>query len=112
MTTDTVQVPSHVEITVRRPGGNVETVRMPGRTMVSAREIEQIKLQTAKAGRGEVLSVVNVTKAVAAPQPSAADLERDAYERNRAAVYRASAGGEPYDDGRDHDNTPAHPSDL
>lgn len=58
----TYTVPSHVELTIRRPGGNIETVIMtkPVRR-ITDREFSEIKAATAKAGRGEVVGYVNVT---------------------------------------------------
>lgn len=108
----TVQVPSHVEIDIRRPAGNIETVTLPGRTQIVAREFSAMKDATAKAGRGECIAYRNITKAVAAPQPTAADLADIEYRRQTAAVYAMSAGGEADETTDRADNTPSNKSDF
>lgn len=108
---ETVKVPSHVEVDVRRQNGIVETITIPGRTRLIEREFAAMVKATREAGRGEVLAYRNIEKDVPAPQPTAADLVEEKYRRDTAAIYRASAGGEPCDDGEFVDNTPAHKRD-
>ena len=77
---------------------------------LSANGFAQVKAATLAAGRGECLSYRNVTMEVEPPaewaQLEAAD---KAYDRHRAAVYRAMDAEDERDD---HDNTPAHKSDM
>lgn len=113
--TDTIQIPSHVEIDVRRPDGTTETVRPAGKSMISELEFGLMKKATAAAGRGELLAYRNVMKTVEAPKPSAADLAEMAHIRHQNAVYRIAAGGEPCDQvggAKDIDRTPANPQDY
>jgi hypothetical protein len=119
---DMINIPSHVEIDVRRPDGTIETVKprhpmnpSAQMTMMSEREFQAMKKATAAAGRGELIAYRNVTKAVEAPKPSAADLAEMEYIRKTNAVYRASAGGEPCDQvggANDIDRTPPSPTDY
>jgi hypothetical protein len=60
-----VQVPDYCELTVLRPNGEIEVVRANGFTALNDQRFARIKLETAKAGRGEVLSYRNVTKTAA-----------------------------------------------
>lgn len=100
---DTLQIPSHVEVDVRRPDGRVETVRptnpVTGGVLraITARQIAELKAATLAAGRGEVIDVRNVTREVPAAQPTAADLAEEDYIRRTNAIYAAGAGGEPHD---------------
>lgn len=120
--TDTINIPSHVEIDVRRPDGTVETVfpkspHNPDRplTQISPREFEARKAATMAAGRGELLAYRNVTKAVTAPKPSAADVAEMDHIRHQNAVYRMAAGGEKCDQiggAADVDRTPANKEDF
>lgn len=119
--TNTLQIPSHVEVDVRRPDGQVETVRptnpVTGGVLrtITQRQIAELKAATSAAGRGEVLDVRNVTRTVEAAKPSAADLAEEDYIRRTNAIYAASAGGERHDrigGAADVDRTPAHPSDM
>lgn len=52
-----VQVGVAVDLTIIRPNGKKEVVRMPeGRTMLNQKEFAFIQEQTKKAGRGDVIS--------------------------------------------------------
>jgi hypothetical protein len=51
-----------VELTVKRPGGEIETVMHPTMKKITDDQFRQIQEGTAKAGRGEVLSYKNLTK--------------------------------------------------
>lgn len=108
----TVKVPSHVEVDVRRPNGVVETITIPGRTRLIERQFAEMVVATRKAGRGEVLAYRNVEKDVPAPQPTAGDLAEMEYRRRTAAIYAASAGGERDETADRADNTPSHKGDL
>lgn len=111
--TKTVTIPSHCMVTVRRPDGTVETIRHPKITTMIPKLWAEMKKAMAAAGRGECISYENVTKTVAAIQPTQAELERDRYERERDTIYRASAGGEPVDTDHDGwDNTPHNKPDY
>lgn len=60
----TLTIPSHVELTVRRPNGDTEVIRHPSLTSINDKVFAQIAASTKAAGRGEVLSYSNVTKQV------------------------------------------------
>lgn len=116
-----IDIPSHVEIDVRRPDGSVETVRpMNPVTGVEFRflrdkDFAAMAAATKAAGRGDLLTYRNVTRQVPAAQPTAADLAEEDYIRRTNRIYAASAGGEAHDriGGRpDIDRTPAHPRDY
>ena len=83
-------VPSHLEITVRRPNGTVETIVHPQWKQINDRDFAKLVAGTKAAGRGEVLSYRNVTKEIAEPAKYArlAAAEK-ADNARRAAVYRA-----------------------
>jgi hypothetical protein len=84
------QVPSHVEITVRRPNGITETVRMPAQVReLTPGRFAELQKGTKAAGRGDVLSYANITKA-ATYTVSAADAVTDSGER----IERAMRAGE------------------
>jgi len=106
----TLTVPSHVEITVRRPDGQVETVQVPNSREWSQRDFAGCKQATANAGRGEVLSYRNVTEQVEQPTEYAAlDKAERNYDDHVRSVYRAMDADY---EGPAADRTPAHPSDL
>lgn len=109
----TVTIPSHCMVTVRRPNGDVETIRHPKITTMTPKLWNEIKMAMVAANRGECLSYENVTKTVQAIQPTKAELERDQYERERDAIYNASAAGEPVDTDHDgFDNSPHNKPDY
>ena len=60
----TYEIPSHVELTVIRPNGQVEVVTHPTLKVISASQFAQIKDSTKKAGRGDVTTYKNVKKEV------------------------------------------------
>lgn len=109
---ETVKVPSHVEVDVRRPNGDVETITIPGRTRLIEREFSAMVKATREAGRGEVLAYRNIDRDVPAPQPTAADLAEEKYRRDTAAIYAASAAGERDETEDRADNTPSHKRDF
>ena len=118
---NTIEIPSHVEVDVRRPDGHVETVQLQNpvtggllRT-ITTRQIGEMKAAMKAAGRGEIIDVRQVTRTVEAAKPTAADLEEADYIRRTNATYAAGAGGEQHDrigGAADVDRTPAHPSDM
>lgn len=113
---NTVKIPSHVMVTVKRPNGSIEQMDYTAATKGQVRTMTQKLLATvnkamAAAGRGEVIAFENVLKDAEAPKPTAADLAEEAYIRKTNAIYRMSAGGEPCDQINgiaDGDNTPAN----
>lgn len=103
-------VPSHLELTIRRPNGAVETIRHPQWKQISDSDFGKIKAATLAAGRGEVLSYANVTMQVEEPAEWAElQAAEDRYNAGRDAVYRAM---DAKDDGDGRDNTPSHKSDM
>lgn len=113
---NTVKIPSHVMVTVKRPNGSIEQMDYTAATKGQVRTMTQKLLATvnkamAAAGRGEVIAFENVLKDAEAPKPTAADLAEEAYIRKTNAIYRMSSGGEPCDQINgiaDGDNTPAN----
>lgn len=113
---NTVKIPSHVTVTVKRPNGDVEELDYTAATKGQVRTMTPKLLATvnkamAAAGRGQVIAFENVLKDAEAPKPTAADLVEEAYIRQANAVYRMSAGGERCDQiagVADGDKTPAH----
>lgn len=79
-----VEIHSHSELTIRRPDGTVETVRRPEK--MGASLFAKIKAATKAAGRGDVLSYVNITK-TASYTVTAAD-EMDARSERQARMMR------------------------
>ncbi|MBS0474744.1 MAG: hypothetical protein JSR28_06300 [Proteobacteria bacterium] len=112
--TDMIQIPSHAEIDVRRPDGSIETVIKAG-SQLTEHNFAAMKAATKAAGRGELIAYRNITKSVAAPKPSAADIAEMDHIRHQNAVYRAAAGGENCDQiggANDIDRTPANKEDY
>ena len=113
---NTVKIPSHVIVTIKRPNGAVEQMDYTAATKGQVRTMTQKLLATvnkamAAAGRGEIVSFENILKDAEAPTPTAADMAEEAYIRQTNAVYMMSAGGEPCDQISgisDGDATPAH----
>lgn len=87
-------IPSHCEVTIRRPNGEISTIRHPKITTMIPKLWEQMKEAMKMAGRGECISYKNVTKQVPAIMPTQAELELEQYERERDAIYHMAAGGE------------------
>ena len=108
----TIQIPLHVELTVTRPSGIVETVipKPNGRVMktISPREFAAFVANTKAAGHGDVTGYRVVTQEVEAPQPSAADIADMEYRKHVASVYRAMDAAAEFDT----DNTPSHKNDY
>ena len=113
---NTVKIPSHVIVTIKRPNGAVEQMDYTAATKGQVRTMTQKLLATvnkamATAVRGEIVSFENILKDSEAPTPTAADMAEEAYLGQTNAVYRMSAGGEPCDQISgisDGDATPAH----
>ena len=113
---NTVKIPSHVIVTIKRPNGAVEQMDYTAATKGQVRTMTQKLLATvnkamAAAGRGEIIAFENVLKDAEAPKPTAADMAEEAYIRQTNAVYRMAAGGERCDQVSgiaDGDATPAH----
>lgn len=113
---NTVKIPSHVMVTVKRPNGSIEQMDYTAATKGQVRTMTQKLLATvnkamAAAGRGQVIAFENITKEVDAPKPTAADIAEERYIKSHNAILRASAGGEPCDQINgiaDGDNTPAN----
>ena len=76
----TQSINSHVEVTVRRPNGAVETVTLPGVRFINDKIFSQVRKDTKAAGRGDVLSYENVMKTVKAIEPSE-------YDRHEARMH-------------------------
>ena len=76
----TFEVPSHVEMDMRRPNGVVETVRHPTWRSMSAKTAEMVRKASKDAGRGDLIAWRNVTK-LETYTMSAADLADAASER-------------------------------
>jgi hypothetical protein len=103
----TLTIPSHVELTIRRPSGEVETVVIP---TDRARELSdglfaQIVAATKAAGRGDVLAYKNCTKdVIESDQMYAERLAGEAADREYYAskrLERMMAYGEA-DECQDH----------
>lgn len=98
----TLQMASHVELTIRRPDGSIEVVRHPKLAAINDRIFALLVSATKAAGRGDVLSYANITKdveetdAVLAQRLAgeADDRAYYAYEAGHDATVRMSAGGE------------------
>ena len=111
----TITVPSHVEMDIRRPTGQIETVIRKDISVFTARDFGLVKAATAKAGRGECIAYRCVTKEVedtVSNDPSRqAELQ---YIAGQNAVMRASACGEKSDQigHMPEDNTPANKTDY
>lgn len=105
--TSTYTTPSHVEIDIRRPNGEIETVNLTAKaahmTEISDRMFAQIQRDTKAAGRGEVLAYRNVriTKELTytAEEIALAKSERE-YRESYNRIVNASAAGER-DESRD-----------
>ncbi len=90
MHTKQLTVASHVEVTIRRPNGVIETVKVPNSREFGPRDFALCQANTAKAGRGDVLSYTNVTKQIAEPTEYARlAADERAYDAHVAAVYQA-----------------------
>lgn len=85
-TNNTIEIPSHLEIDVRRPNGDVETIRHPTMRSLTKQQFAAMQQQTRAAGRGEVLSYRNVTKTVPAIEPD----EYELHETRMAKMQRES----------------------
>lgn len=57
-----VQVADYCELTIRRPGGDVEIVKSSQVKSMSPALLARMNRDMAKAGRGQVLSYKNITK--------------------------------------------------
>lgn len=84
-----VQVPDYCELTVRRPNGEIEVVRGNGFTALNDKLFARVKTESAKAGRGELLSYRNVTKAA-----SYTTTEADAATDSTARIEKTMRYGE------------------
>ena len=106
----TITVNCGVILTIRRPGGQIETSENVKLSTLTPQLFDRIVKATAEAGRGEVLSWEQMTREAPIPAEyiKAAAAERE-YNRSTAAVYRAMDAEAETDA---IDNTPAHPSDL
>lgn len=107
---NTITIKCGVNLTIRRPNGITETVKMDRFGTLTPALFARIKAETKKAGRGDVLSWEQLTREEPMPEAwaQAAAAERQ-YNAGRAAVYRAMDARAETDA---VDNTPAHPSDL
>ena len=68
-----ITIADHVEITVRRPDGSVETVTHPTLHSMTDAFFAALVAGTRAAGRGDVLSYRNVTREIAGVQPSSSE---------------------------------------
>jgi len=90
----TLEIASHVEIDVRRPSGEVETIMPAGRKAITAGDFAKMKAATKAAGRGDLLAYRNVIKTVEdtiATDPSY--IADRSYVAERNAISRVSATG-------------------
>ena len=112
----TMTIPSHVEIDIIRPTGEIETVRPAQFCKLTDRDFARIADATAKAGRGKCIAYRNVTKSV--EDTVSNDPGRIAeikYINDHNAIIRAGAGGEKCDrigGANDTDKTPANKTDY
>lgn len=108
----TYSAPSHVELTIRRPSGVMETVTFPHQKQISKSTFAQIVKATKDAGRGDVLSYTNVTREVAIAPEAIAEMQamsdaENRYNKEHRAVYAAmDAYHEGHRDDDRMDNTP------
>jgi hypothetical protein len=96
---DTVTIPSHCIVTVRRPDGAIETINYTDATKGKVKEMTErvlsiVNKAMADAGRGQIVAYQNHTVTKPAPQPTSGELALDQYFREHNAILRASAGGE------------------
>jgi|GEM_PF-3102599 len=107
--------PSHVDLTVRRPNGNVEVVRNDKLIQINDRTFAQIVAQTKAAGRGDVLGYTNVT--ATHTETDAQYATRIAGEKSDAAIradrnaVRAYGCGETDQTGERTSRAPSHKAD-
>lgn len=99
--TDTYTTPSHCEIDIRRPNGEIETVNLTAKaahlTEISAGMFARIQRDTKAAGRGEVLAYRNVREThelVYTAEELAEDKAEREYKAHYNRVIGASAAGE------------------
>ena len=117
---NTITIPSHCMVTIRRPNGNTETINYTEATKgqvytMSEKTLAMVNKLMADAGRGQIISYENITKTAEPLQPSAADLAEERYIRQHNATLRAGAGGEKCDQIKSlgcEDTTPAHKTDY
>ena len=90
-----------VELTVKRPNGKIEVVVHPTLKFLSVSQFKQIQDDTAKAGRGEVISYALDGRVPSIPtlgeiKAASVNLYKDRSQTavNRAAISDMSAGGE------------------
>lgn len=102
MTRKTLEIADYVEITIRRPGGEIEMVRHPSLPALNDAAFARIAEATKAAGRGEALSYQNFTKEIlesdevyaARLKGEADDRAYYAYKAGHDAVVAMSAMGE------------------
>ena len=88
--TKQITVASHAEITIKRPGGNVEIVTWTGGVELTAGLFNRIQKANKDAGKGDVLGYRNITKTVDMPvEWAAASTAERAYDTHVASVYSA-----------------------
>lgn len=77
-----VQIPDYAELDIRRPNGDIETIKFSGANSLTAVLFAQIKKATLAASRGDVLAYRNVTKpsVVTVTAADAATAQTDAIE--------------------------------
>ncbi len=111
---NTLTVPSHYELTIRRPNGVIETVPGPaaaGRS-IDERMFARIKQATADGGKGEVLSYANMTKEIERdPRHIAAAAAERAYNAGHNAVANMASMGERDETRQRVSRAPAHKAD-
>lgn len=74
-----------VELTIKRANGEIETVTTEKFGEISERIFNRIKEETAKAGRGEVLSYTNIPAVIEMEQ---ADIELQEYCKHQEKMEK------------------------
>ena len=84
-----VQVADYCELTIRRPGGDVEIVKSSQVKSMSPALLARMNRDMAKAGRGQVLSYKNITKTAYVTMTDA-DLADEASEKVQRYLDRTA----------------------
>ena len=85
--------PDYCEVTVKRPNGTLEIIKVPGRAELCDAAFAIMKKATKAAGRGDLVSYKNVTRQIADYVMTAADKTNQAYDNRVKAIANLSATG-------------------
>lgn len=114
----TVSVPSHVELTIRRPNGGIEIVNGPAHIRsITTRQFADIQAAYSRSGKGEALSYANITKEVTESDEDYASRihgqAMDALSESSRKIAEGMAYGER-DESASHGSRsePTHKSDM